>query len=563
MAFTYLPLLLLASLIAHAKEASAPNPFEIYLYGEKPGLSAPFDVPAGKAIRLHLARDGFTTLAIRFPESAPSLLPLTDVSLRAAKFSGKPTTVQAFALGAQAIEKSSFRNGPSAVSEVPDIAVPNELASRPGFHIPAKRIPARAQYLFELHAPDEAGAGDFQAQLHFKRGEREFDIPLQLRIHKLKLPKHFQLKTSFGFAPYGALVQHFGKWADKELELQDVYSRIAAEHRVDLQKIYVKFPKAGTPVAGALDPLADGDKTSFVNLWAREKSAQLTPYGFTMQTTDLPVPEEEKKAPTEAFWKTYESSVISHDLLDHTFVYFIDEPEKKAFARIRTELKKIRAWAPQLQFLGTTTYRKELEGSFNVWCPNLIQWDKPGFARPSEYIERRDKHGEHFWVYTSCSAHGCGPGVDENVTDLVTDRPAAYHRAFAWAGFNAHAEGILYYNTVEGYGHGALAPWHDPFLFHGNGEGNLFYPCSQSLCGVEGIVVVPSLRWKSIRDGLEDVEILNAGEKAGLPVREWAKAAYRGVRDFSKSAAEFEKVKVRVLEALDGPAAPAAAEKKP
>ncbi|MGZ3682833.1 MAG: hypothetical protein ACXVCI_03220, partial [Bdellovibrionota bacterium] len=215
-------------------------------------------------------------------------------------------------------------------------------------------------------------------------------------------------------------------------------------------------------------------------------------------------------------------------------------------------LKKIRAWAPQLSFLGTTTYRKELEGTFNVWCPNLIQWDRPGFARPAEYLDRRNNHGEHFWVYTSCSAHGCGPAVDENVTDLVTDRPAAYHRAFAWAAFDAHAEGILYYNTVEGYGAGDLAPWHDPFLFHGNGEGNLFYPCTPRLCGVDGVVVVPSLRWKSIRDGLEDVEILNAGEKAGLPVRDWAKSAYRGVRDFSKSAAEFEKVKVRILEALDG-----------
>ncbi|MGZ3668304.1 MAG: glycoside hydrolase domain-containing protein [Bdellovibrionota bacterium] len=530
---------------------SAPLPFEVYLYGEKPGLAAPFTVDSAKALRIHLARDGFATIAIRLPEESAALVALNEVSLRNAKFAGDATTVRAAALGVQAIEKSSFRNGPPPVTEIPDLVVDNELLARPGFHIPAKRIPKRPQYLFEFHAPEGAAAGDFQAQLHFRRGSREFDIPLQLRIHKLKLPKHFQLKTSFGFAPYGALVKHFGKWVDKEIELHDAYSRIAEEHRVDLHKFYVKFPKAGAPEAG-VDPLSTNDKTSFLRLWDRSRSPQITPYGFSATTTDLPVPEEEKKSPTEAFWKKYESSVISHDLLDHSFVYFVDEPEAKTFPKLREELKKIRAWAPQLSFLGTTTYRKELEGTFNVWCPNLIQWDRPGFARPAEYLDRRNNHGEHFWVYTSCSAHGCGPAVDENVTDLVTDRPAAYHRAFAWAAFDAHAEGILYYNTVEGYGAGDLAPWHDPFLFHGNGEGNLFYPCTPRLCGVDGVVVVPSLRWKSIRDGLEDVEILNAGEKAGLPVRDWAKSAYRGVRDFSKSAAEFEKVKVRILEALDG-----------
>ncbi len=537
----------LLSLTAHAA------PFELFLYGEKPGVAEPFAVPAGKAFRVHLARDGFATFAIRLPEEKPALLPLRSLEFRPAKFAGGATSVKAYALGTQAIEKASFKAGPPAQKEIADITVPNDWLQIPGFRIPEKRIPNRPQYLFELHAPADALPGDFNVVLHFERDGQVYDIPLQIRVHKLKLPKRFKLKTSFGFAPYGALTKHFGKWADKEMEIHENYARAAAEHRIDLHKFYVKFPKVSDLKAAGGDLLRAGDKISFLRLWEKASSPSLTSYGFAASFTDLPVPEEEKKQPTEEFWRALERSVIQNGLLDKTFVYFHDEPPASEFPKISANLKKIRQWAPQLLFLGTTTYRKMLDGSFNLWCPNLIQWDTPGFARPAEYYERRSKNNEQLWVYTSCSAHGCGPAHEENVTDLVTDRPAAFHRAFAWAAFDAKATGLLYYNTVEAYGSGEAAPWRDPFLFHGNGEGNFFYPCTLRFCGVDGIRVVPSLRLKTIRDGLEDVEIFEAGEKAGLPVREWMKAAYRGVRDFSKTTTEFEKVRVRVLEALDGP----------
>lgn len=560
----FISLFLFSSLAFAAPKSS---PFEIYLYGEKPGVSQPFAAPAGKAIRIHMARDGFATLAIRFPEGEPALLPLSELGLKGDAFGGEATTVNAYAIGVQAIEKASFKAGKPAQSEVADILVPVDYLNDSGFHIPNRRIPTRAQYLFELHAPEGAQAGDYDTKISFKRAGQDYEIPLQIRVHKLKLPKHFKLKTSFGFAPYGALIKHFGKWADKEMEVHETYMRLAVENRIDLHKFYVKIPKAEELKTAAGDPLKVGDKISFLRLWDKARSSQFSPLGFTASFTDLPVPEEEKKNPTEAFWKALQSSVIQHDLLDKSFVYFVDEPEAKTYPALRESLKKIREWAPQLMLLGTLSFRKDMAGSFNLWCPNLIQWDYPGFSRPEEYLSRRNQQGEHFWVYSSCSAHGCGPSAETNTADLVIDRAAAYHRAFAWAAFDAQAEGILYYNTVEGYGAGDLSPWREPFLFHGNGEGNLFYPCTLRTCGTANLRVLPSLRLKTIRDGLEDVQILEAGLEAGLPVRQWAKAAYRGVRDFSKTTADYEKVKVRVLEALDGPSAaakPAAkAEAKP
>ncbi len=549
--------LVIALFIPVFVSAADSLPFELYFYGEKPGQADPFPDPQGKPVRLHLARDGFASLAIRFPEENAALVPITDVSFQGAKFGGGPVTVRAYALGVQAIQKSSFHKGPPDRAEVAEILVPNEWLKRPGFKIPKENISRRPQYFFEIHAPENSLPGDYPARLHFSRNGRAFDISLQLRVHKLKLPKHFKLKTSFGFAPYEALLKHFGKWTDEEFEIDEEYVRSAAENRIDLHKIYIMIPEAGGQKGAERDPLQEGDKMAFLRVWETMNSPGLTRFGYSASFTDLPVPDEEKNHPTEGFWKALESSVIRHNLLDKTFVYFVDEPANKEYPKLRENLKKIRQWAPQLLFLGTLTYQKELNGSFNLWCPNLVQWDQAGFAKPHEYIDRRENHNEHFWIYTSCSAHGCGPAEDAKIPDLVTDRSAAYHRAFPWAAFAARAEGILYFNTVEGYGasSGDFSPWRDPFLFHGNGEGNLFYPCTPRFCGTVGISVVESLRLKSIRDGLEDVEILEAGEKAGLPVRDWMKPAYRGVRDFSKSNAEFEKVKVRVLEALDRPPA--------
>lgn len=180
-----------------------------------------------------------------------------------------------------------------------------------------------------------------------------------------------------------------------------------------------------------------------------------------------------------------------------------------------------------------------------------MQWNWAGFASPAAY-ERRRAQGEEYWVYTSCNAHGCGGHPqDTSLPDLVTDRPAAFHRAFPWSAFHTKASGILYYNTVEAYPSSDTAPWKDPFIFGGNGEGNLFYPCNRTFCGTDSLVVLPSLRLKNLRDGLEDVEILQAGERAGLPVRDWERGVMKGVRAFAHDTEAYERVKIRVLEALD------------
>ena len=205
-----------------------------------------------------------------------------------------------------------------------------------------------------------------------------------------------------------------------------------------------------------------------------------------------------------------------------------------------------------LKILGTLSYQQSFGGQINLWCPNLVQWNWGTFASPAQYLARREA-GEDYWVYTSCNAHGCGGNPqDTSLPDLVTDRPAAFHRSFAWSAFHTKASGILYYNTVEAYGSSDESPWHDPFIFGGNGEGNLFYPCSRASCGLDGLIVLPSLRLKSIRDGLEDVEILRIAEEAGFPARDWAKEVFRGVRSFAHNTESFERVKIKALEALDG-----------
>ena len=56
---------------------------------------------------------------------------------------------------------------------------------------------------------------------------------------------------------------------------------------------------------------------------------------------------------------------------------------------------------------------------------------------------------------------------------------------------------------------------------------------------------------KTIRDGLEDVEILSLAKAKGLPVDAWVKELIPSVRNFPITTLPYESLKRRALEALD------------
>jgi hypothetical protein len=107
-------------------------------------------------------------------------------------------------------------------------------------------------------------------------------------------------------------------------------------------------------------------------------------------------------------------------------------------------------------------------------------------------------------------SHDCG-GTSSYGTGWPTymiDANALRNRAMQWLLFAYDETGELYYETARAYGGDA---WSNQWAFTGNGDGTLFYPGTPARIGgpAGSDVPVASLRFKLIREGMEDFEYLN------------------------------------------------------
>lgn len=562
--------LFLLTHLAVAEPAKSPEEaLEIYLHGERP-IGSHSNQSEAVPLELAMPRNSYETILVRlnFKQNAENLLVPRDIQFKVLKTNIREANtaydfgLNSYWIGSHHFSQSSYSQTPSG--EVLDIAVPLEIASQKSFKIRSQNVPSKPAYLFEVHATSSALPQALEGVIKFKLGSKDYLIPFHLKVFKSTLPSSSSLKTSFGWDPTRVMNKHFGKWDDSTRELNQKYFALASEHRIDLHKIYMKFPdkmpEESDPDYAKYDPLVTSasPQDSFMAQWAPLISGATMPDQFSWSMTDLPVPEDQKKFSKknkkkhENFWEKLNESVRLHLLEKSSFVYFADEPPASQLKEIGESLREIRKWAPNLSFLITKHFVPELDGGVTIWAPNLSQWDQPGFPSPEFYRERQRSHHENLWLYTSCNAHGCNGPEDNSIPDLVTDRKAAYARVLPWVAARYGADGILYYDTVYGYdSEKPESPWQDSFAFTGYGEGNLFYPCNKIFCGTEEQLPLASLRLKSLRDGLQDYEVITLGRKAGLPVDQWIKDMIPSVREFPKDTARYDVLRVRVLKALE------------
>jgi hypothetical protein len=142
------------------------------------------------------------------------------------------------------------------------------------------------------------------------------------------------------------------------------------------------------------------------------------------------------------------------------------------------------------------------------------------------------------FTYQSCSSSGtCTNGtVGSGVTypNYNVDGLPVANRAMEWMSFRNGASGELYYaadvcmspNGQGPYcGTGSQTPFTNIYYSGGWGDGTLVYAgCAGSLCtskpsymgtGVTTPIILPSVRLKHLRDGVQDYEYLNVLTKAG------------------------------------------------
>lgn len=550
-----LPLILIFASVSFTSNSFAKMNPQIYTYGEKPRLAKP---DSKMAADLAMAQEEYETFIIALP-GLKSREYLTKIKLT---WTDKDPGVElkTFQLYGHNFKNSSFKSGFKA-GEVADIPVPLEWLLEGSITPPEFSVMSQTQYLFEIYAPATAKAGTYNGELSFSAKNEIVKIPVKLQIFDVTLPSKFEMKTTFGFAPWEVLKKHYGGWHKDERPLYDQYITLALEHRIDLHKIYDKFPEAN-----AKDPLTEAPQgmRSFSNQTKPLYAGVGHKNGYQFSITDLPVRDEYKTIESEypmtvndveAFWKSLNNSVVKNNLKEKTFVYYVDEPKEETLRQLGKELTQIKKWAPDLKMLVTSPWRQALDNAVDIWVLNLFLWDRPNEKSPEFYKQLQAKK-QDLWFYVGCNSHGCGEPEDIMNPDFVTDRPSAYLRSFPWSALRYGATGLLYFDTVYTYTNGGpQSPWQDSFAFTGYGEGLLFYPCTPKLGQCKTPKVIPALRLKILRDGLEDAQIVKMAQAKGFDISAVNKVV-RNVRDFSVNTADYEMIKRQALAFLSKPSEP-------
>ena len=293
---------------------------------------------------------------------------------------------------------------------------------------------------------------------------------LEVTVHDFELPAIPRLKTDFGYSSEAAF-----QWCREagyqgtRTALDELYAENAQQHGVSLREAG-QFPIESADYARDLAAYRGTVQASAVS--------QSATFAVPSSLEDYAEP----LALANAFVK-------ENGLQDRAFCPYADSPSHNEWARVAEGLRAWHEAAPDIPALvkasGAEPFLLDAAGIWNVHLPLLDTANR----RP--ILERIAEGGEVWWYVDQNPARPYG--------NFFVDFEAVEHRILFWQTWSLGIRGLHYWNL--NFTPSDRNPWQT--LLDStpvNGNGFLVYP------GAEG--PVNSIRWETIRDGIEDYEYL-------------------------------------------------------
>jgi len=222
------------------------------------------------------------------------------------------------------------------------------------------------------------------------------------------------------------------------------------------------------------------------------------------------------------YWKEVVQFFKTKGWFDLLFDYTADEPgnNQERWYNLEHRSKFVHSVDPALRVLCTTDMmdatKHNDQNLIDIWVPiiNYMEpkngcWEKNGNTR-SEYDSVKN-----LWWYQSCMSHGCGGGSCASCVtgwpDYMVDHSAITNRIMSWMSYLYNISGELYWSI--NYASSTSDPWGQIYYFGGNGDGTLVYPGTPAKIGGSKHIPISSIRFKQIRDGIEDLLYLKMLEE--------------------------------------------------
>lgn len=452
------------------------------------------------------------------------------------------------------LTRPTYRNADFKPGWYPDALIPfrHPLTRQPlgdaRFKAVPFDLPANETHGFwvDLYVPPGAKPGNYRGAYRVTvEGRLAAEIAVELTVWDFELPRVPTLQTALG-SPEGQTRRYSAgrAKAGKEPAPND-WEAVTAQITDEVSRHLVN----ATPPAGWLTPQKERDGS----------------YRFTVQQIDelrkfvdkhhvnalqTPHPNrvikdpETERGTLHAWLRSFDR--MAEDLKRPDVVFFTylkDEPNTEEdyryvqkWGRAVREAKSVvkvmvveQPWTEPGK-RGADRNWGELFGAVDIWCPLFP-------LHRQEDAAKRQALGETIWTYTALCQ---GPPTPW----WHIDYPLLNYRVPAWMAWRDQMKGLLYWGGMA-YWSKVEDPWQQAPYFAGkgvfqqgqqglvyHGEGSLVYPARA--VGYDGIV--PTIRLKALRDGIEDYEYLAMLGRAGRRTE-----AEKIVRSLTESFFKWEK----------------------
>ena len=435
--------------------------------------------------------------------------------------------------------------------------------------LPARSSAERPLVLYlELCVPAGVAPGSYRGQLVVEvSGSMRATLPLELAVAPVDIPPTSTLRNTWGLGVY-VLAHGFGvrRESPEGIALLRAAARALLEHRLS------GYGMGIDPLPSR--PAPDGTRVVDFSGYDAEMSEALggtaLPSGARATTAEVRDDWRLSRSERIAYLRAWQAHFAGRGWPQLLWYYAKDEPKPADDALVRDESALTHA-VGNLPIL-VTSFRSSLWSAADIVAPVMVcLFPRPGRslcpgAEPVSRVRARIGPGKQLWWYQSCQFHGCeGPPEDRRLAASMTgwasymiDHSGPRNRAMGVLAFLERIDGELYFDTLAAWEKDGQ-PWRDVWRFGGNGDGTFFYPGTGAQVGEEAPLLVPSLRLKTVRDGLEDYELLTlVAARRGRPAAEaLGRRLARSGWDITEDGATWTAVHGALLDAAAPDASPA------
>jgi len=257
---------------------------------------------------------------------------------------------------------------------------------------------------------------------------------------------------------------------------------------------------------------------------------------------------------------TYEDYKVVASAPTNGWVYVQDEPKYYDDATMLLWLQNWAINSPTRTRMVTTPIRRrdldplsptfariidhspDIVNLIQIFAPVAEEFCVETWPRSRDFYPcREDYTGKQLWLYVYNMSHGGKGGNATGSPDLVIDRTAVEAFGFYLLAVKYDLDGLLYYNSIEGWEQANKDFLTDPYHCEhgGNGDGLLLYP------NREAKTAYPSYRLKLLREASQWADIVLLGGK-----KEEASALMTNPLNWQRDLAAFEAVRAQALAAL-------------